>query len=314
MFLNTDCSNKDLISYHISAFNPDLVTVNETTDFCLFAERFGQRSAYSSELSRLSKTLPLPFNASKNEKPPEVDEEENPAKERLSIYSKINEDWANEGDTWPRVLKKGLGQFHRVVVIRERRRRGVYCSCDHFQRNRTCRESKKYGCIFLKIYPRNDEQIVRSPKQSDLIPRRQKLVDYWCKYYTPTVELDTCHLECTFMRSPPTIDPQHRFYLRNLPDFDKFGFTFAMPSNCTARITDIVPGLQAEKQGFRVNQRLYHAPSQCVTQDELERYIHDHPGEAFLPISLAAIESLSLSNVRPIYIIAKSENEYDWSD
>lgn len=137
-------------------------------------------------------------------------ENDNHGKNDSNVYNTVEKQWAtSERDSWRLLHRTGLGEFHRITIDLDpkTKSRTVRCNCDQYQKYRTCFESKKYGYIFLKQFPQDEEVMFEGPKDADMEKKRK---DTLCQI------ISKYKIQCgneiqnsgIFTRDAPTTDPQ----------------------------------------------------------------------------------------------------------
>ncbi|GFH43994.1 predicted protein [Chaetoceros tenuissimus] len=114
-------------------------------------------------------------------------------------------------ETYSRLCGKGLGDFLQVTIKRsEDGTRMVTCSCAKFNVTGSCYEAKKYGCLFLKQYPMNNERFFENVNNADKKKKRELLIKDVKKSYRISVECSFPKDDGTYLHNAPSNDPYYK--------------------------------------------------------------------------------------------------------
>ncbi|GFH53912.1 predicted protein [Chaetoceros tenuissimus] len=185
----------------------DLSLYNERTPMLDLVERFGSKPSETKELLNLVSGKKLdasPVDCTTEESELELEKKILEKDLKPSIGETLNE-------TYSRLCGKGLGDFLQVTIKRsEDGTRMVTCSCAKFNVTGSCYEAKKYGCLFLKQYPMNNERFFENVNNADKKKKRELLIKDVKKSYRISVECSFPKDDGTYLHNAPSNDPYYK--------------------------------------------------------------------------------------------------------
>ena len=140
-----------------------------------------------------------------------LNENDNHGVNRLNVYTIVEKEWAtSERDSWRLLHQTGLGEFHRITIdiYPKTKSPSVQCNCDQYQKYRTCFESKKYGYIFLKQFPQDEEKMFEGPKDSNTENKRKTTLGQLISKYKTECGKEIQN-SAIYTRLAPVTDPQN---------------------------------------------------------------------------------------------------------